>query len=110
MLVHNICRSTRRFRGGRAGDFFWPAQAFAAVVFLCDLIFLPKQNALCGLGSVRARSIFPCRCGYFLLFLLLLLQIQTKKSIASEEEKENEQEHESIDCLARLTGATAFLG
>ncbi len=63
MLVHNICRSTGRFRGGRAGDFFWPALAFAAVAFLCDLIFLPKQDALCGLGWVRARSVFPYRFG-----------------------------------------------
>jgi hypothetical protein len=94
MLVHNICRSTGRFRGGRAVDFFWPARSGGcrtAVVFLCDLIFLPKQDALCGLESVRARSVFPYRFGYFLLFLLLLLQIQNRKAL-----------RQGIDCLARL--------
>ena len=79
MLVHKICRSTGRFRGVRARDFSWPAQAFAAAVFLCDLIFLPKQDALCGWGSVRARSVFPCRFGVSLLLLLLLLLLQIEK-------------------------------
>ena len=37
MLVHKICRSTGRFRGVRARDFSWPAQAFAAAVFLLML-------------------------------------------------------------------------
>jgi hypothetical protein len=85
MLVHNICRSTGRFRDGCAGDFFWAAQAFAAVVFLFDSIFLPKQDALCGLGSVRARSAFPCRCGISYSFSCSCSKSKIK-SIASGEE------------------------
>src|SRR6266566_1620450 len=113
MPRHNICRSSGRFRGGRAGDFLWTARSGGcrtAVAFLCDLIFLPKQDALCGLGSVRARSVFPCRLWYFLLFLLLLLQIQNKKTLLQGRNKRTSKSMRALNCLARLTGATAFLG
>src|SRR6266567_3396497 len=96
MLVHNICRSTRRFRGGAVGRFFL------------------VRAGICGLGSVRARSVFPCRFGYFLLFLLLLLQIQNKKALLQGKSKRTSKSMRALtvllDSLARPLSSAKFCG
>jgi len=82
-----------------AGRFFLARAGIRGGGFSLRFNFSPKARCALRLGVGPRAFGFSISLWYFLLLLLLLLQIENKKALL-----------QSIDCLARLTGATAFLG